>query len=62
MDDRVEKRGLLGPATRRLIRSYGLLVLIALAFLFLALFVHEKDKTVPAESIRSVPAWGLEVT
>lgn len=36
---------------RRLIRSYGLLILIALAFLLIALFVREKERTVPVESL-----------
>ncbi len=40
-----------GPTARRLIRSYGLLIAIALAFLIMALFVREKERTVPAESI-----------
>lgn len=44
------------PTVRRLVRSYGLLVLLALGFLLLALFVREADETVPAESLRSVPA------
>lgn len=40
---------MLSPTLRRLVRSYGVLVLIALAFLFLALFVREQDRTVPAD-------------
>ncbi len=39
------------PTTRRLIRSYGLIVLIAIVFLVMAMFVREKPKEVPAESI-----------
>ncbi len=39
------------PTTRRLIRSYGLLILLALAFLFLALFVREAPRTVPTQSV-----------
>lgn len=46
-----ERSGRLGATTRRLVRSYGLLILIALAFLLLALFVHEKEQTVPPESM-----------
>jgi hypothetical protein len=42
---------LLSPNARRLIRSYGLLIAIALAFLILALFVREEERTVPAESM-----------
>lgn len=41
----------LSPTLRRLIRSYGLIVALALAFLFLALFVREADRTVPTESL-----------
>ncbi len=44
------------PTTRRIIRSYGLLIVIALAFLLMALFVKEKDRTVPAESAPLSPA------
>ena len=47
----VKRRSFLGPTTRRLVRSYGLLVAIALAFLLLALFVREKERTVPAETL-----------
>jgi hypothetical protein len=50
MKDVQEQRSRFGPTTRRLVRSYGLLILLALLFLFLALFVREKPKTVPAES------------
>jgi hypothetical protein len=42
---------MLSPTARRLIRSYGVIVLLALAFLLLALFVREKEETVPAQSI-----------
>ena len=49
---------MLGPTARRLIRSYGVLVLIAIAFLILALFVREKERTVPAETL---PAAGVGV-
>lgn len=41
----------MSPTVRRLIRSYGLLVVIAIAFLVMTMFVREKDRTVPAESI-----------
>ena len=40
----------LSPTARRIVRSYGLLMLIAIAFLILAMFVREKDKVVPVES------------
>jgi hypothetical protein len=43
----VERR--LSPRARRLIRAYGLLVLIAIGFLLLAMLVREKPKTVPAQ-------------
>lgn len=43
----------LSPTTRRLIRSYGLLIAIAIAFLFMAMLVREKPTTVPDESLRS---------
>jgi hypothetical protein len=42
----------LSPTARRLIRSYGVLVLIAIAFLVMAMMVREKPKTVPADSMR----------
>jgi hypothetical protein len=48
-----KKSSRLGPATRRLIRSYGLLILIALAFLLMAMFIREKEQTVPAQGIGS---------
>jgi hypothetical protein len=56
MDGSVTTKTRLSPTTRRLIRSYGLLVLIAIAFLLLAMFVHERPKTVPAQSMRSAVA------
>ena len=43
----------LSPTARRLIRSYGLLILIAIGFLLMAMMIREKPKTVPAESIGS---------
>jgi hypothetical protein len=39
------------PETRRLIRSYGLLVLVAIAFIVMAMLVREKSTEVPVESI-----------
>lgn len=39
----------LSPRTNRLIRSYGLIVLIALAFLLMAMLVRTVDRTVPAD-------------
>jgi hypothetical protein len=50
--DATAQRGRLNPTTRRLIRSYGLLILIAIGFLLMAMLVREKDRTVPAESAR----------
>ena len=41
---------MLSPRGRRLVRSYGLLVLIAIGFILLAMFVPEVDRTVPVES------------
>jgi hypothetical protein len=46
-----EQRRFLSPAIRRVIRSYGILILIAIGFLLLALFVHETPKTVPARGL-----------
>lgn len=46
------------PVTRRLIRSYGLLALIAIGFLLMALLVREKDREVPAQGS---PAYETEV-
>lgn len=53
-EDRAEvTRFNLSPTARRLIRSYGLLIVIAIAFLLMAMLVREKPKTVPDESLRS---------
>jgi hypothetical protein len=41
----------LSPTLRRIIRSYGILILVAVGFLLLALFVHETPKTVPAAGL-----------
>jgi hypothetical protein len=41
----------LSPTARRLVRSYGLLVLVAIAFLLMAMLVRERPETVPVESI-----------
>lgn len=49
-------RSTLSPTARRLIRSYGLLIAIAIAFLVMAMMVREKPKTVPAESLRDLHA------
>jgi hypothetical protein len=38
---------------RRLVRAYGVLVVIALAFLIMAVCVREKDRIEPAESLGS---------
>jgi hypothetical protein len=46
-----EQRRFLSPTARRIIRSYGILILIAVAFLLIALFVHEVPKTVPAQGL-----------
>lgn len=43
----------LSPRAHRLIRSYGLLILIALAFLLMAMLVRTVDRTVPADQ-----GWG----
>ena len=40
----------LSPTARRLVRSYGLLILIAIGFLLMAMMIREKPKTVPAQS------------
>lgn len=45
----------LSPTARRLVRSYGLLILIAIAFLLMAVMIREKPKTVPAQSFGSPP-------
>ena len=39
------------PTARRLVRSYGLLILIAIGFLMMAMMIREKPKTVPVESL-----------
>lgn len=39
----------ISPRTKRLIRSYGLLVAIAIAFLLIAMLVRTVDRTVPAD-------------
>lgn len=52
-EERVSDRFRLSPTARRLIRSYGLLIAIAIAFLLMAMFVREKPKTVPDEGLRS---------
>ena len=41
----------LSPTARRLVRSYGLLILIAIGFLLMAMMIREKPKTVPAQSL-----------
>jgi len=46
-----QKSRLLSPTLRRVIRSYGILILIAIGFLLLALFVHETPKVVPAQGL-----------
>lgn len=51
MKELIAKRSFLNPTARRLIRSYGLLILIALAFLTLAMFVRETPRTVPTEGL-----------
>jgi hypothetical protein len=51
MDTNVDRRRLLSPTTRRIVRAYGLLIVAAIAFLMLAMCVHEAPKTVPAESV-----------
>ncbi len=49
----------LSPTARRLVRSYGLLVLIAVAFLLMAMMVREKPKTVPSQSLAQSLAQSL---
>jgi hypothetical protein len=49
----------LSPTARRLLRSYGVVVLLALAFLLMAMFVREKDRTVPVESLGTIETIGL---
>ena len=49
----------MSPIVRRLVRSYGLLVVLALVLLVMAMFVREKDKTVPVESIGVVDVAGV---
>ena len=44
----------LSPTARRLVRSYGLLILIAIGFLLMAMMIREKPKTVPAQSSGSL--------
>ncbi len=51
MKNTKETRAWGGPTLRRLIRSYGLLILIALIFLIIAMFVRERERTVPVESL-----------
>ena len=46
------RRSFLSPTARRLIRSYGLLILAAIAFLLMVLLVREKPRTVPEQSVR----------
>ena len=45
----------LSPTAKRLVRSYGVLILIAIGFLLMAMMVREKPKTVPAESLGPPP-------
>jgi hypothetical protein len=47
----MDRSRLVSPTTRRLVRSYGLILLIAIAFLLMAMLVREKERTVPAESM-----------
>ena len=52
----------LSPTARRLVRSYGLLILIAIGFLLMAMMIREKPKTVPTQSfdaphIQEVVLW-----
>jgi hypothetical protein len=46
------ERRFLSPTLRRIARSYGILILIAIGFLLLALFVHEAPKIVPAQGLQ----------
>lgn len=49
-----QERRFLSPTARRIIRSYGILILVGIGFLVLALLVHETPKTVPAQGLGSV--------
>jgi hypothetical protein len=51
METKIERSRFLSPALRRIVRGYGLLILIAIGFLLLAMFVHEAPKTVPAKGL-----------
>lgn len=51
--------GLLTPRMRRLVRSYGVLVLIAIGFMLMALLVRERPRTVPVESLSRPTAQGV---
>jgi hypothetical protein len=42
---------MMSPTMRRLIRSYGLVIVLAIGFLALAMFVREKPEVVPANMI-----------
>jgi hypothetical protein len=42
----------LSPTARRLVRSYGLVFLIALGFLLMAMFMREKPTVVPVEGMK----------
>lgn len=53
MVDNERESSLLSPRGRRLVRSYGLLVLIAIGFLLMAMMVRETEQTVPVESLGS---------
>jgi len=46
-----QRSRLFSPTLRRIVRSYGILILIAIGFLLLALFVHETPKIVPAQGM-----------
>ena len=44
----------MSPTMRRLVRSYGLLIVLAIGFLALVMFVREKPEVVPANVIVNV--------
>jgi hypothetical protein len=55
------RRPPLGSRLRRIIRSYGIVIAIAIGFILLALMVREKPKTVPAQGLRT-PSVSFTVT
>lgn len=52
------EKGTLSPVTRRLIRSYGLIILVAIGFLLLAMLVRSVERTEPVEQSMRPPVVG----